>query len=73
MRKVSAFFVLASVFIGLSFISCDNFLTGSAVRDQLEKQIDYANAPSYKITIEYPKKSGVVKIAKWRRSSEKGN
>ena len=61
MRKVSAFFVLASVFIGLSFISCDNFLTGSAVRDQLEKQIDYANAPINKITIEYPKKSGVVK------------
>ena len=55
MRKVSAFFVLASVFIGLSFISCDNFLTGSAVRDQLEKQIDYANAPSIKLPLNIQK------------------
>lgn len=36
-------------------------MTGAQTRDQLEKQIDYANAPSYEITVGYPKKSGVVK------------
>ena len=46
---------------GLCLTSCDHFLTGAQTRDQLEKQIDYANAPSYEITVGYPKKSGVVK------------
>ena len=43
------------------FTSCENFFKGENVRQQLEDRIAYANAPSYKITIDYPGAWGTIK------------
>ena len=41
--------------------SCDNFLEGADVKAQIEDAIAYNNATSYKIKIDYPESSGVIR------------
>lgn len=41
--------------------SCDNFLKGAEIKEEIESQIAYANAPAYKIRVEYPQGCGVIK------------
>lgn len=40
--------------------SCNNFLDGSEFKEQLEKDIAYANAPSYEIRIECDEGTGTI-------------
>ena len=47
--KKSVFLFLAV--LSLLFVSCENFMNGSDVQEQLEKMIDVANAKSYKIVV----------------------
>ena len=44
MRKSNIIILFFSLLIGLCFTSCENFLKGSNVREELAKSIDYANA-----------------------------
>ena len=48
MKKLLLFLLLAA---GLISVSCDNFMNGSQVQDQLEKMIDVANATSCTIVV----------------------
>ena len=43
------------------FSSCQNFLKGSDAKQELQRAIEYANAPTYTIKINYQNKTGVVK------------
>lgn len=43
------------------FTSCQNFLDGKEIKDEIENQIAYANAQSYTIRVEAQAGSGVVK------------
>ena len=61
-KKYCSFFTIlgmAVVLIGLT--SCNNFLKGADLRDQLESTIAYANAPTYKIIVEADKDCGQLK------------
>ena len=42
------------------FSSCDNFLKGSKTRQDLERNIEYANADEYQIKVNAQKGSGIV-------------
>ncbi len=42
--------------------SCQNFLNGKEIKEEIENQIAYANAPSYKITVEAPKGTGATRL-----------
>ena len=42
------------------FSSCDNFLKGSKTREDLERNIEYANADEYQIKVNAQKGSGIV-------------
>ena len=48
MRKLLFLFVSALLLV---FVSCENFMNGSDVQEQLEKMIDVANAKSFTIVI----------------------
>ena len=43
------------------FTSCENFLKGGEVKDEIVSIIDYNNAPSYTINVEALKGSGTIK------------
>ncbi len=45
----------------LGLISCENFLNGAEIKNQIEEHINYANAESYKIRVDYPENCGIVK------------
>lgn len=51
----------ALICIALLFSSCKNFLTGIETKKQIVQAIEYANAPSYKISLNSEDKTGVVK------------
>lgn len=44
-----------------SIISCENFLQGEDVKEEIAKTIEYNNAPSYTINVEALKGTGIVK------------
>ena len=44
-----------------AFISCENFLQGEDVKEEITKSIEYNNAPSYTINVEALKGTGTVK------------
>ena len=44
-----------------TFISCENFLQGADVKEEITKTIEYNNAPSYTINVEALKGTGTVK------------
>ena len=48
MKKILFFLLLVA---GLLSVSCDNFMNGSKVQDQLEQMIDRANAESFTIVV----------------------
>ena len=58
--KTNCLNLLFSLILGLSLISCDNFLKGSDTQKQLEKQIAYANAPSYLIKVTFQEGTGSI-------------
>lgn len=45
----------------ISIISCENFLQGEDVKEEIAKTIEYNNAPSYTINVEALKGTGIVK------------
>ena len=44
-----------------TFLSCENFLQGEDVKEEITKTIEYNNAPSYTINVEALKGTGTVK------------
>lgn len=60
MKKTLSLLGLLFVLCGF-LISCDSFMQAGEVKKQLEEMIAYANAPSYKITIEYNPDEGAVR------------
>ena len=53
--------LLLSFILGLSLVSCNNFLKADEVKSEIENQIAYANAPSYKIVFNYESESGQLR------------
>ena len=51
------FVLLASLF---TFISCENFLQGEDVKEEITRAIEYNNAPKYTINIRAQKDSGTI-------------
>ena len=49
--------------LGLVFLfaSCDNFMKATQTKQELERDINYANSDSYTIKIDYPEGTGVLK------------
>ena len=56
MKKLAL--ILCTVFL---LTSCQNFLKGADVKNELERIIEYNNAPSYTIRVDSEKNRGVVK------------
>ena len=50
-----------SVFGTLSLISCENFLSGSLVKDEIVNIIDYTNSKTYTINVEAKTGDGIIK------------
>lgn len=50
MKKTSLFALVALTLF--TFISCENFLKGEDVKEEITKTIEYNNAPSYPINVE---------------------
>lgn len=48
------------LFIALTFTSCDNFLNGNNIRQQLEKQIEYNNTEPYTVYVDAQKDTGII-------------
>ncbi|MBR5401108.1 MAG: hypothetical protein IK102_04775 [Treponema sp.] len=44
----------------LLFCSCDHFMEGAKIHETLEKTIEYANTPVYKIPVEADKEAGII-------------
>ncbi len=63
--------LLLSLTLGLSLISCNNFLKAEEVKNDIEQHIAYANAPSYKILIDYEGKTGAVKAPAGAETNKK--
>ncbi len=40
------------------FVSCDNFMNGTDLKNQLDKEIDYENAPSYSVLVYADEETG---------------
>lgn len=59
MKSPFRFIIISLCLLLLS--SCDNFLEGADVKAQIEDAIAYNNATSYKIKIDYPESSGVIR------------
>lgn len=58
----STYLVVAGALLILAgTTSCENFLKGQKIREEIEDSIAYANAPEYTITIDYPESCGAVK------------
>lgn len=58
--------ILAALFAGFStlifFSSCENFLNGSLLKDELNTAIDYANAQSYEVLVTADEGTGTIII-----------
>ena len=50
-----------TVFATIAFTSCENFLKGEQVKDEIVSVINYNNSPSYTINVEAKTGDGVVK------------
>ena len=59
--KSTRIILLISLTLGLSLISCNNFLKAEEVKNDIENQITYANAESYLIKVDYTRNTGIVK------------
>ncbi len=60
-KLLKSFVLLAgSTFLCLSFLSCDNFLKATEIKEEIEKAIAYNNAKSYTIKVEAQKGSGSI-------------
>lgn len=44
-----------------AFLSCDNFLTGNQIKDEIKSSIEYNNSSPFTIRVEAVKGSGVIK------------
>ncbi|MEE3314835.1 MAG: hypothetical protein VZR56_11845 [Treponema sp.] len=55
--------LLATILLtgGGIFTSCENFLDGAEIKEKIESQIAYANAPAYTIRVDCPENSGIIK------------
>ena len=55
--------LLATILLtgGGIFTSCENFLDGAEIKEEIESQIAYANAPAYIIRVDCPENSGIIK------------
>ena len=71
MKKASLYLFLAILFIGGIFTSCDNFLKAEELKNQIEAQIEYANAPSYTVTVNYDSEEGRLRKPAWGEISVK--
>ncbi len=63
MKKYSFLFLIRGALLLIPVVtlaSCQNFLKGTDTKNELEKRISYANAPSYEIRVD-SKSRGVVK------------
>lgn len=56
----SIFLFCTLLLLSLSFYSCDNFLSGSSIREQMESAITYANAPAYKVRVSADSGTGII-------------
>ncbi|MBP5175359.1 MAG: hypothetical protein ILP07_05555, partial [Treponema sp.] len=65
MKRLNVFLLTTILLTGgglaAFFTSCQNFLDGKEIKDEIENQIAYANAQAYTIRVEAPESSGVVK------------
>ncbi len=59
--KTSALLFSLIILTATVFTSCENFLKGGQVKDEIMSIIDYNNAPSYLINVEALKGSGTIK------------
>lgn len=76
MKQITSYSITAmKLLAGLCFLvalaSCENFLNGADVRQQLEDAIAYNNAPAYTISIDYPESCGVVRSPAGSKVSKK--
>ncbi len=60
-RVVFQWFASFALLSCLVFTGCENFLEGTEVKDEIVRQIEYNNAPSYQINVEAKKDSGIIK------------
>ena len=60
-KAISTLLVGGGLLAAIVFSSCQNFLKGSDAKQELQRAIEYANAPTYTIKINYQNKTGVVK------------
>ena len=56
-------FTLCVILTGLTFLftSCENFMKATAIKQELEQALNYANSDFYTIKIDYPVGTGVLK------------
>ena len=56
-------FTLCVILTGLTFLftSCDNFMKATSTKEELERALEYANADSYSITVDYKENTGTVR------------
>ena len=64
-----------TLFLGICLLviltSCKDFLNGADVKALIEESIAYANAPSYKITIDFPESCGVIRSTDGNKFNKK--
>ncbi len=53
--------ILEGAFLCILLSGCNNFLTASTTKQEIESAISYANASSYTIKVDYPTNTGVIK------------
>ena len=53
--------ILGGAFLCIVFASCENFLKAADTQKQIEAAIAYANASTYRINVDYPEGTGVLK------------
>ena len=56
-------FTLCVILTGLTFLftSCENFMKATSTKEELERALEYANADSYSITVDYKENTGTVR------------
>ena len=59
------------VTMGGLFTSCENFLKAEELKNQIEAQIAYANAPTYTVTVNYNSDDGQLRKPAWGEISVK--
>ncbi len=53
-KKMVSYFCMGGVFICMILTACENFLEGSAVKKELQEQIDYASMQKYDVEVSLP-------------------